>query len=80
MEDVRNTLAVNIRLARQRAQLSQEDLADKADIDRTYVSGIERRKRNPTIEILARLADALDTTSATLLTKDAFADKAKELR
>lgn len=80
MEDVRNTLAINIRLARQRTQLSQEDLADKAGIDRTYVSGIERRKRNPTIEILARLADALETTSATLLTKEAFADKAEELR
>lgn len=76
MEDVRSILATNLRLARQKANVSQEELAHNAHVDRTYVSGIERRKRNPTIEILARFADALGTTSATLLTKDAFADKA----
>lgn len=64
MEDVRSILATNLRLARQKAKVSQEELADNAGVDRTYVSGIERRKRNPTIEILARFADALGTTSA----------------
>lgn len=75
MEDVRDILASNLRRARQKARISQEDLADAAGVDRTYVSGIERRQRNPTIEILARFANALGTTSATLLTKDAFANK-----
>ena len=49
MEDVRAILARNIKAARKRLNLSQEELAARAQIDRTYVSGIERRVRNPTI-------------------------------
>lgn len=45
-----------IRLAR---GLSQEQLADLARMDRTYVSGIERGKRNVGVENIARLASAL---------------------
>lgn len=67
MEDVRATLARNLRLARARVGISQEELAAKAGIDRTYVSGIERGVRNPTITIVARLAAELDTTAAALL-------------
>jgi len=40
-------------------RLSQEDLADRAKLDRTYVSGIERGKRNPTLDVLQRLSTAL---------------------
>jgi transcriptional regulator with XRE-family HTH domain len=61
-------MARNLRLARQKAGLSQEALADLAGIDRTYVSGIERRVRNPTITIVAKFAEALGTTTAALLT------------
>ena len=70
MENVRQIFAVNVRKARLIAGLSQEDLAAIADIDRTYVSGIERGVRNPTISVVARFALALKTTSASLLTKD----------
>lgn len=38
---------------------TQERLADKADVDPTYISGIERGVRNPTLLILVRLAKAL---------------------
>jgi transcriptional regulator with XRE-family HTH domain len=69
MENVRAILARNLRLARAEAKISQEDLADRSGIDRTYVSGIERAVRNPTIEILARLAKALRTTASELLRK-----------
>ncbi|TPI36300.1 helix-turn-helix transcriptional regulator [Mesorhizobium sp. B3-1-9] len=72
MENVRDILATNLRLARQRVGISQEDLADLAASDRTYVSGIERGVRNPTITVVARFAAALKTTSAMLLTKDAY--------
>jgi len=72
MEDVRHILATNLRLARLALDMSQEDLAAAAGIDRTYVSGIERGVRNPTVTVLARFAYALDTTSAVLLTKGAF--------
>jgi len=40
-------------------RLSQEDLAERAGMDRTYVSGIERGTRNPTLKVLHRLAKAL---------------------
>lgn len=61
MEDVRQILARNIRLARQARDLSQEDLGHEANVDRTYVSGIERGVRNPTITVLAKFAEALGT-------------------
>jgi transcriptional regulator with XRE-family HTH domain len=67
MEDVRAILAGNIKAARKRLNLSQEDLASRAEIDRTYVSGIERQVRNPTITVVAKFAEALETTAAELL-------------
>ena len=69
MQDVHAILARNLRLARARVGVSQEELAARASIDRTYVSGIERGVRNPTVAILARLAAELDTTAADLLTQ-----------
>ena len=75
MEDARHILATNLRQARLALNMSQEDLAAAAGIDRTYVSGIERGVRNPTITVLARFAYALGTTSAALLTKGAFGSR-----
>jgi transcriptional regulator with XRE-family HTH domain len=48
-----------IRRHRELVRLSQEDLADRATLDRTYVSGIERGRRNPTLDVLQRLSTAL---------------------
>ncbi|MCB1445947.1 MAG: helix-turn-helix transcriptional regulator [Rhizobiaceae bacterium] len=70
MEDVRAILARNIKAARKRLTLSQEELAARAEIDRTYVSGIERQVRNPTITVVAKFAEALETTTADLLTDE----------
>lgn len=69
MATIQDTLAKNLRLARRRVGVSQEELADRAGIDRTYVSGIERGVRNPTIGIVARLAAELGTTAAVLLSE-----------
>lgn len=46
---------------------SQEELADEAGIHRTYVSGLERAVRNPTITVVERFAKALRTSASELL-------------
>ena len=48
-----------IRRHRELMRLSQEELAERAKLDRTYVSGVERGRRNPTVDVLQRLSDAL---------------------
>jgi len=57
----------NVRRLRESKGWSQEDLAEKADLHRTYVSGIERGVRNPTLTIVFKLADALGVAPAVLL-------------
>ena len=60
-------VAQNVRVARKAAGLSQEELAHEAEVDRTYISQVERRRRNLTISVLARIARALSTTPDKLL-------------
>ena len=58
---------LNVRRRREAIGLSQEALAEKADLDRTYISGIERGTRNPTILSASRVAAALKTSLAQFL-------------
>jgi transcriptional regulator with XRE-family HTH domain len=69
MEDVRKIVGRNVRRLREEAGLSQEKLALEADLDRTYVSGVERGVRNPTVTVVARIAKALKTEPDKLLVK-----------
>lgn len=57
--DARALVARNLKKLRVRRGLSQEVLAVDADIDRTYVSRLERGLENPTVAVLERLAEAL---------------------
>ena len=57
--DGRAVLAVNLRRFRDRQGLSQEALADRAGIHRTYVGSVERAERNVSIDNICRLAWAL---------------------
>lgn len=50
-----------LRLAREALSLSQEALAEKADIHRTYVSQVESGKRNVAVDNMERLAKAVGT-------------------
>lgn len=54
-----SAFGLNVRRRREARGLSQEALAEVADIDRTYVSGIERGVRNPTLITVGKLARAL---------------------
>lgn len=56
-----------IRKLRLSCELSQEALADKAEIHRTYIGGIERGERNPTLTTIYRLALALSVEPWELL-------------
>ncbi|MCK1658584.1 helix-turn-helix transcriptional regulator [Bradyrhizobium sp. 151] len=64
-----DVVAGNVRQLRKAAGLSQEELAHEADLDRTYISQVERRQRNVTITVLARLAAALGVGPERLLIK-----------
>jgi len=68
----------NVRRARKVAGLSQEELAFEADLDRTYISQVERKLRNVTIVVLARLARALKTTPDQLLVPPTRTVRAKK--
>jgi len=52
----------NVSRIRTAKAFSQDKLAEKADLDRTYLSGIERGVRNPGIKIVIRIARALGVT------------------
>jgi len=59
-------LGINLRRQRDACSLTQEGLAEKADLDPTYISGIERGLRNPSILSVVRLARALEITLSDL--------------
>ena len=55
-------LGKNVRELREQKKLTQEALAERSGLDPSYISGIERAVRNPSVLSLARLADGLDCT------------------
>ena len=57
--DVYKILGENIRIARVKAGLSQEQLAEKADLSRNYIGNVERAEYKITVETLVRIARAL---------------------
>ncbi|NBV23658.1 MAG: XRE family transcriptional regulator [Proteobacteria bacterium] len=59
-------LGRNLRRWREAQPFTQEKLAERAGLDPTYISGIERGLRNPGIRNVARLAKALGLTTAEL--------------
>jgi transcriptional regulator with XRE-family HTH domain len=62
----RALVAWNLRRARVLRGLSQERLAYDAEIDRSYVGGLERQEENPTVDLLDRLAKTLGIPVAEL--------------
>ena len=60
MDDLLKKVGAKIREERKKLNLSQDDLADRANLHPTYVGGIERGERNPTIISLGKIANALN--------------------
>ena len=65
--DLCRNVAKNVRCIRIARGVSQEELAHAVGVDRTYVSQIERAIGNPSLQVLHKLACALETNLATLL-------------
>lgn len=65
--DIRARLGRNVRRLREAMGVSQEVLADLAGVHRTYASDVERGTRNPSITVVAKLADALHVSPGSLL-------------
>lgn len=69
-KDPRIALGNAVYRQRMKLGISQEDFADQVGLDRTYISGIERGIRNPTLLVLLRLAQVLAVSVAQLLEDD----------
>ncbi len=60
MKDIRKLYGEHLKTFRKKKGLSQEDLAFKSTIHRTYISEVERGRRNISIVNIAKIAKALD--------------------
>ena len=67
MVDWRKVLGTNVRRMRKAKRLTQEQLAFESEIDLTYLGGIERGKRNPSLLVMVRIAKALGARPSDLL-------------
>ncbi len=65
--DIRKQVGLNVQKIRRERGWSQEELAFESGLHRTYISGIERGARNPTILVIDQLASALEVSPARLL-------------
>jgi transcriptional regulator with XRE-family HTH domain len=65
--EIREIFAANLRKRRQAAGLSQEELAHRAEIDRTYISALERSVYAASIDVVGRLAKELGVEASDLL-------------
>lgn len=59
MDAIEKRFGDRVRELRREKQLSQEELAFKAGVHRTYLGGIERGERNPSLRNISAIADAL---------------------
>ena len=69
MQDWAAVLGTNVRRLRRQKGMTQEKLAFEAEIDLTYVGGIERGRRNPSLLVMARIARALAVPLPKLLSE-----------
>lgn len=73
MKSARIILSQNIKKYRENADISQEELAYRCGLHRTYISDVERCKRNISIDNIEKIAHALSATVVDLLKEDDYA-------
>jgi transcriptional regulator with XRE-family HTH domain len=64
--DIRARFGGNVKLLRSEAGVSQDEFADQVGVHRTYLSGIERGLRAPTIIVVEKIANALNVEAGVL--------------
>lgn len=71
VENARTSLLLGQRIRELRVEKgwSQEELGERCGLDRTYVSGVERGVRNPTLSVIERIAVGLGVTIVELFAK-----------
>ncbi|MGV3580084.1 helix-turn-helix domain-containing protein [Brevundimonas sp.] len=67
--DWQAVVGANVKALRQAKGLTQEKLAFAADLDLTYIGGIERGRRNPSLSVMVRIADALGCELSDLINR-----------
>ncbi|AFY73832.1 putative transcriptional regulator [Synechococcus sp. PCC 7502] len=67
MTDINKALGKVLAKYRTIAKISQEELADRAGIHRTYVSQMERGLKSPTLSVLFQVSNSLNTTASSLI-------------
>ncbi|MGF6227979.1 transcriptional regulator with XRE-family HTH domain [Inquilinus ginsengisoli] len=67
MENVRQAVARNLRRIRGERSLTQEELGFRAEVNRSYISDLEQGKYSASVEILAKLAKALNVDPSAFL-------------
>lgn len=63
-------VAANLKRLREATGMSQEAFADRCGLHRTYISGVERGVRNPTLLVIEKIAKGLRVLAAELLDED----------
>ena len=64
--NVNKELGMRIRYLREQKKMTLEDLAFEAEINKNYLSDLERGERNPTVKVLEKIAKALNITISEL--------------
>jgi len=67
MKDIKKKFGENMKFHRHEQRLSQEELADKCSLHRTYISSVERGERNISLENIFLISRALNITPVELL-------------
>ncbi|QQS35989.1 MAG: helix-turn-helix transcriptional regulator [Ignavibacteriales bacterium] len=73
--NIKETIGKRIKELRDKKKISQEKLAELADLDRTYINTVERGKRNISIENIEKIATALDCTLQEFFKSELFNKK-----